>query len=462
MITPDDMCDEYGADTFRVYEMSMGPLDASRPWETRAVVGSYRFLQRVWRTVVDEDDGRDARRLDDAGDDATRRLLHRTIDGVAQRLRAPAVQHGRGEADRAEQPPDPARPVVPREAVEALVLMLAPLAPHVAEELWSRLGHHESLARGPFPVADPGAAGRGHGDLRRPGRRQGARPDRGAGRHRRGRRCASWRWPRPACSARWTAERCVRSWSAHRASSTSCRPDGRRGSSRRRYPGPSGRRWPWSPTRRPISSPELVGDLQIAVVPLRVVIGGVQYLEGEEVGAEDVTEAIADKVTVTTSRPSPQAFLAMYARLAEAGFTRGRVGPPVRRGVRDVRLGRARRARSRRCPWRSSTRARWRSGLGFARPRRRSGRRSRRQPLSRSRARRVRSPAASRSLFYVDTLEYLRRGGRISAARAMLGSALAVKPILHVIDGRIDLLEKVRTSARGPGPARRSRGRGGR
>ena len=57
-VTPDDMFAEYGADTLRLYEMSMGPLESSRPWDTRAVVGSYRFLQRVWRTIVDEEIGK--------------------------------------------------------------------------------------------------------------------------------------------------------------------------------------------------------------------------------------------------------------------------------------------------------------------------------------------------------------------------------------------------------------------
>src|SRR3712207_9102647 len=57
VVTPDEMCEAYGADTFRVYEMAMGPLDVSRPWETRAVVGSQRFLQRLWRNVVDETTG---------------------------------------------------------------------------------------------------------------------------------------------------------------------------------------------------------------------------------------------------------------------------------------------------------------------------------------------------------------------------------------------------------------------
>ena len=68
VVTPDDMCAAYGADTFRVYEMSMGPLDVSRPWETRAVVGSHRFLQRVWRLVVDEQTGQ-TRVTDDPMDD---------------------------------------------------------------------------------------------------------------------------------------------------------------------------------------------------------------------------------------------------------------------------------------------------------------------------------------------------------------------------------------------------------
>src|SRR4029450_10603209 len=81
VVTPDEMCEHYGADTFRVYEMAMGPLDVSRPWETRAVVGAQRFLQRFWRFVVDEQPGA-PRVADEPTDDQTRRLLHRTIDGV--------------------------------------------------------------------------------------------------------------------------------------------------------------------------------------------------------------------------------------------------------------------------------------------------------------------------------------------------------------------------------------------
>src|SRR5690606_2219318 len=81
VVTPDEIFDAYGADTFRVYEMSMGPLDLSRPWETRAVVGAQRFLQRLWRNVVDEETG-ELTVTDEAPADETMRLLHRTIADV--------------------------------------------------------------------------------------------------------------------------------------------------------------------------------------------------------------------------------------------------------------------------------------------------------------------------------------------------------------------------------------------
>jgi leucyl-tRNA synthetase len=153
MVTPDDMCDTYGADTFRVYEMSMGPLDSFRPWETRAVVGSQRFLQRLWRNVVDERTG-DARVVDEDPDDETRRLLHRTIDQV--RKDYAGLSDNTAIARLIELNNHVVKAgIAHREVAEALVLMVAPLAPHVAEEMWSRLGHESSLAYEPFPEADP-------------------------------------------------------------------------------------------------------------------------------------------------------------------------------------------------------------------------------------------------------------------------------------------------------------------
>ena len=153
VVTPDEMCEQYGADTFRVYEMSMGPLEQYRPWETRAVVGSQRFLQRLWRNVVDEDTGA-LRVVDVPLSDELARALHRTIEGVRadyQGIRFNTAIAKMIELNNALTKLDD----VPRAAAEPLVQMVAPVAPHLAEELWSRLGHPDSLAFAPFPQADP-------------------------------------------------------------------------------------------------------------------------------------------------------------------------------------------------------------------------------------------------------------------------------------------------------------------
>jgi leucyl-tRNA synthetase len=155
VVTPDEMCDAYGADTFRVYEMSMGPLEASRPWETRAVVGSFRFLQRIWRSLVDEQTGQ-PRVADIAIDDDTRRLLHRTIDAVT--TDTSELRFNTAIAKLIELTNKLVQISVdgaPAEIAEPLVLMVAPFAPHLAEQLWQLLGHDGSLAYQPFPVADP-------------------------------------------------------------------------------------------------------------------------------------------------------------------------------------------------------------------------------------------------------------------------------------------------------------------
>src|SRR5690606_12644430 len=125
------------------------------PWSTKDVVGAQRFLQRVWRLVVDEETG-SVKTTDAAPSEETLRLVHRTIAGVDEDLAA--LRDNTAGAKLIELTnhltknyPDGA----PRAAVEPLVLMLAPLAPHIAEELWERLRHTASLAHGPFPIADP-------------------------------------------------------------------------------------------------------------------------------------------------------------------------------------------------------------------------------------------------------------------------------------------------------------------
>jgi leucyl-tRNA synthetase len=155
VVTPDDIYRDFGADTLRLYEMSTGPLDASRPWSTTDIVGVHRFLQRLWRNIVDEDTG-DPRVTPESADDETRKLLHRTIAAVRDDLVGlkfnTAVARLTELNNRLTQIGE--REGVPSEIALPLVLMVAPLAPHIAEELWKRLGHPESLAYEPFPVAD--------------------------------------------------------------------------------------------------------------------------------------------------------------------------------------------------------------------------------------------------------------------------------------------------------------------
>ncbi|GAB2763515.1 leucine--tRNA ligase [Amycolatopsis magusensis] len=156
VVTPDQMSADYGADTFRFYEMSMGPLELSRPWATKDVVGSQRFLQRLWRLVVDETTGT-PRVSDVDATEADRRQLHKTIAGVREdyaQMRFNTAGAKLIELNNHLTKAYGAAEATPRELAEPLVLMLAPLCPHVAEELWQRLGHTGSLAHGPFPAVD--------------------------------------------------------------------------------------------------------------------------------------------------------------------------------------------------------------------------------------------------------------------------------------------------------------------
>ncbi|WKD58370.1 Leucine--tRNA ligase [Corynebacterium capitovis DSM 44611] len=151
-VAPDDITRDYGADTLRVYEMSMGPLDTSRPWATKDVVGSHRFLQRLWRLVVNEETG-ELRAEDRALTDEDAKQLHRTIAGVRE-----DYEHLRDNTvvakliEYVNYLTKTYSGAVPRAAVEPLVQMVSPLAPHIAEELWSRLGHQDTVTFEPFPT----------------------------------------------------------------------------------------------------------------------------------------------------------------------------------------------------------------------------------------------------------------------------------------------------------------------
>jgi leucyl-tRNA synthetase len=157
-VSPDTISDEYGTDTLRLYEMAMGPLDADRPWSGRDIIGVHRFLQKLWRNLVDEETGA-SRVVDTPADDDLRRMLHRSIAGVREdmdNLRFNTAVAKLIECNNALTrwlAAGGAGP--PRELAEAMVAMLAPLAPHVAEELWAGLGHADSVVWASFPEPDP-------------------------------------------------------------------------------------------------------------------------------------------------------------------------------------------------------------------------------------------------------------------------------------------------------------------
>ena len=151
-VAPDDICRDFGADTLRVYEMSMGPLDTSRPWATKDVVGSQRFLQRLWRLAVNENTGELAT-TDAALSEDDLKELHRTIAGVRddyENLRLNTVVAKLIEY--VNYLTKTYRTEAPRAAVEPIAQLVSPIAPHIAEELWQRFGHDETITYQPFPA----------------------------------------------------------------------------------------------------------------------------------------------------------------------------------------------------------------------------------------------------------------------------------------------------------------------
>jgi leucyl-tRNA synthetase len=159
-VSPDDVYAAYGADTLRLYEMAMGPLDADRPWRTDDMVGVHRFLQRVWRNMIDERTG-ESLVGDRPLDEETTRRLHRTIMIVrrdVEQLRINTAIARLIELNTHASRVVSRERAIPRALAEPLLLMIAPLAPHIAAELWSRIGHGDSLAYAPFPEFDEALA----------------------------------------------------------------------------------------------------------------------------------------------------------------------------------------------------------------------------------------------------------------------------------------------------------------
>jgi leucyl-tRNA synthetase len=159
-VSPDGIYGAYGADTLRLYEMSMGPLNTDRPWQPDDIIGAYRFLQRLWRNVIDERTGQ-AVTTDAPLDAETAHMLHRTIKIIRadfENLRFNTAIARLTELNNYGSTIAARDGAIPRALAEPLVLMAAPLVPHAAEEIWSRLGHAGSLAYEEFPRSDESLA----------------------------------------------------------------------------------------------------------------------------------------------------------------------------------------------------------------------------------------------------------------------------------------------------------------
>ena len=161
VINPDELIGQYGADTVRMYEMFMGPLEQVKAWNTQSVNGIYKFLNRAWNLIIDQQGGVQSSIVADSsvitGELAVERALHRTIVKVTEDIEnfkfhtaIAALMTFVNEAADAQS--------IPKRVIESFLLLLAPFAPHIAEELWQKLGHDHTLSYEPWPVADPALA----------------------------------------------------------------------------------------------------------------------------------------------------------------------------------------------------------------------------------------------------------------------------------------------------------------
>jgi leucyl-tRNA synthetase len=157
VVNPDELVEEYGADAMRLYEMFMGPLDAAKPWQTAGVIGVRRFLDRTWRIVCSENDTLQPAIQDVPAPSDLLRLRHKTVDAITRDIEA--LSFNTAIARLMELANALTVAVIrPRGIVETLVLLLAPFAPHIAEELWSKLGNRGTLAYAPWPGFDQALA----------------------------------------------------------------------------------------------------------------------------------------------------------------------------------------------------------------------------------------------------------------------------------------------------------------
>ena len=155
VVNPDQIVADYGADTLRLYEMYLGPLEQQKPWNTRDIVGMSRFLSGVHRNLIgDDESGKRPAIVITPIPEPLDRQMHRAIKKVGEDIEAMRFNTAIAELIKLNNAVT-GMATVPRELAENFALLLAPFAPHLAEELWLHLGHHKSLARRPWPTYDP-------------------------------------------------------------------------------------------------------------------------------------------------------------------------------------------------------------------------------------------------------------------------------------------------------------------
>ncbi len=153
VVNPDDVIEQWGADSLRLYEMFMGPLEAVKPWKSDGIIGTHRFIARLWRLLLTPE-GKAAHTGEQVSE-GFEKLLHKTIKKVTEdteSMRFNTAISTMMELTNAAYK----EAALGRAAAEAIILLVSPYAPHAAEELWSRYGHRESLAYVPWPTFDPG------------------------------------------------------------------------------------------------------------------------------------------------------------------------------------------------------------------------------------------------------------------------------------------------------------------
>jgi leucyl-tRNA synthetase len=157
VINPDDVIKEFGTDSMRLFEMFMGPLEATKPWSTKGIEGLNRFLKRIWRLVIDEETGAISSKISgDCNDESILKLISKTIKKVTDDIEDGDMKFNTSisymmifinELYKKER--------ISKEVIEKFLLILSPFAPHIAEELWSRLGNKPSIQNIPWPEYDP-------------------------------------------------------------------------------------------------------------------------------------------------------------------------------------------------------------------------------------------------------------------------------------------------------------------